>query len=123
MTTPPEGIGPGNRIAEFGPFVLFGTRLRNGDTEQALTGLHATVEATGAVTRRTTATRVIAGGALFGPAGAIVGAVARKREDQRELYLHIDGPDHYWVEAVDPRKGAEARQFVASIQNAARWEW
>jgi hypothetical protein len=62
MTAPPAGIGPGNRIAEFGPFVLYGARLRNGDTEQGLSGLHASVEATGAVTRRTTATRVIAGG-------------------------------------------------------------
>lgn len=119
----PAGLGAGNRLADLGPFTLYASYITRGDERQSLDGIRASVEATGQVTKRTTATRVIGGMIVGGAPGAIVGAIARKRQDERELYVHVEGPDFYWVESIDPKLGAEARQFVAEIQTAAHWEW
>lgn len=89
-------------------------------TTKPVTGVTATVDVSGAVNRRITATRAGAGFVLAGPIGALVGAAARKKQDDREMFLLVEGPDFAWVEPVAAKHHAAARQFAAQINTAAR---
>lgn len=82
--------------------------------------VRASVEAGGSIDRRTSATRVAAGAVLTGGVGAIVGAIAKKKVDKRELYLVIEADE--WAELVElkPKHGAQAREFAQKINLAAR---
>jgi hypothetical protein len=75
-----------------------------------------------ATSSRTTLTRVAAGGLIFGPAGAIVGAVAKKNKvvDTRELYLLVESSAFSGVITCNPDDGPRVRQVAAAINNAAR---
>lgn len=44
----------------------------------------------------------------------------RKKKDERELYLLVDGPAFQMVARVNPKQGDDARKFAAAINTAAR---
>jgi hypothetical protein len=75
-----------------------------------LAGARATVDAAGQLTARITATRLV----LTGP----LALGLRKKVDQRELYLIVEGGGWAISAGVDPDQGAKARAFAARI-NAA----
>lgn len=87
-------------------------RLGKEKGEFALAGVQASVESVGELQRRVTVTRM----ALTGPFAFAL----KKKRDERDLFLTIEGPDFQWVIEVDPKKGADARQFAAKINTAAR---
>jgi len=82
---------------------------------QAVAGVNVLVETAGQLAARSTVTRTVAGGLLFGPAGLIVGALFRKKQDMRELYLLVDGPLYAWAVPVPPKLGPQARNFAAFV--------
>lgn len=73
-----------------------------------------------ATSSRSTFTRVAAGGILFGPVGAIVGASAKKNRvhDMRELYLMVEGTGFTAVITCNPDDGPKVRQLAAAIKQA-----
>lgn len=81
-----------------------------------LPGLTASVEDSGTVNRRITATRVV----TMGP----FAAAAPKKLDDREVYVSIQGPGVAIVKAVplksDPNAGARAREFVMVLNQRAQ---
>lgn len=101
-------------------------------TTQPLNGVRAWVETTGGTDRRMTATRVVSGGILLGPLGAIFGGLAKKKADNRETTLHIEGPGFSWAVPVATnkislfggqqgyakRKRWRAQRFAAKISSA-----
>lgn len=106
--------------AEFGGVTLGPGTISYKGEQQALAGVTATVETAGQIRRRFTATRLAAGTVALGPIGFVLGAMARKKVDDRELYLLIDGPHYAWSVAVDPAMGAQAREFAARIHTAGK---
>ncbi len=75
-------------------------------------------------TQRSTLTRIATGAVVLGPAGAIVGGLARKnthhKVDNRELYLMAMGPDWQEVVKLDPDAGDKARALMQAINLAGR---
>jgi len=70
------------------------------------------VETSGQLDKRITATRLIAFNVFaFG---------LRKKKDGRELFLTVEGDDFAFVVEFDPKRQAEARQFAAKINTAAK---
>lgn len=88
-----------------------------GDTARRhpLAGLTASVEDSGTVNRRLTATRLVALGPLA--------LAAPKKLDDRELYVSIQGPGVAIVKAIPlknaPRVGQQARAFVMQLNQQA----
>jgi hypothetical protein len=76
-----------------------------------LAGARATVDTVGQLSRRITATRLI----LTGP----LALAWRKKRDERELYLLVEGAGWAISVPVDPKKGQEARAFAARINSLA----
>ena len=75
-----------------------------------------------ATSSRTTLTRVAAGGLLLGPAGMILGGVAKKNKihDTRELYLLVEAPDRFAsLISCNPDDGQKVRQVAMGIKQAA----
>ena len=82
---------------------------------QPAAGITADFEA--AERKSTTATRVIAGGVLFGPIGAVAGGLLKK--DKGKVYAIVTIPDAGTIILDAPIKDeAKAREFVAKV-NAA----
>ncbi|MBX0299368.1 hypothetical protein K2F54_05180 [Cryobacterium sp. 1639] len=107
------------------PVVFEGVTMKAGilsykRERQPVTGVQVTVETAGELQRRSTLTRTAAGAIVFGPAGAVVGALFRKQVDRRELYLLVDGDLFAWAVNINPSKGAAARAFAAKVNTAAR---
>jgi hypothetical protein len=74
---------------------------------------------------RSTLTRMGAGTLIAGPLGFLVGAAAKKssthKEDNRELYLIVEGEDWGDTRKCDPKKdGERARNFAQAVTVAAR---
>lgn len=105
---------------QFAGVTLQGDTVSFKRESQPVNGVQAVVETAGELRKRSTITRTLGGGVLFGPAGAVVGALFRKKKDARELYLLIDGPKYAWVVEVSPSKGAAARKFAAAVNTAAK---
>jgi hypothetical protein len=93
--------------------------------------VRATVETAGEFGRRISATRTVGGGLLFGPLGAVAGAVAKKKTDDRQVFLLIEGPDFAWAVEVDLARGVgaskandrtvkKARKFAAQVTTAGK---
>jgi hypothetical protein len=103
---------PERSQASFAGITLFETTIRAADGDGGpLDGARATVDTAGQLTRRITLTRVV----LTGP----LALGWRKKLDDRELYLVIEGEGWATSAAVDPKLGEEARAFAAKINAAA----
>jgi hypothetical protein len=77
-----------------------------------IAGASARVETAGQISSRISASRV----AILGPFALL----ARKKVDQRELYLTVEGTGFSIVEKLDPKyDGEAARRFAARINAAA----
>jgi hypothetical protein len=94
----------------------------NGASYPLDSSISARVDTAGnfATSSRTTFTRVAAGGLLFGPVGAIVGASAKKNKshDLRELYLLVEGPEFAAMLTCNPDHGSRVRQFATALKQA-----
>ena len=91
------------------------------DVEAAL---DAEGDITAYATQRSTLTRIVAGAAIAGAPGAIVGGLARKNKhhkiDTRELYLMVIGPNWQEVAKLNPAQGDQARALMQAINVAAK---
>jgi len=74
-------------------------------------GAHASLETTGDIERRVTATRLLATG--------VFALALRKKKDHRTLWLTIEGPTFQAVVEVDPKREAIARRWVAQFNTRA----
>ena len=94
-------------------FAISDTALTAGDRELDLRGAAAAIETAGELRRRVTATRVAATG--------VFALLARKRIDDRMVYLTLEGP-HVAEVRQYPAKQLDQialRQFVADINRLA----
>jgi hypothetical protein len=85
---------------------------------QGLAGVHAYVDTVGQVRDRAMLTRVVGGAVAAGPVGAVVGALLRKRTDERECLLFITG-EQDWVIPIRPSLAPRARSFAAWLNTQA----
>lgn len=116
-----------DKVAEWAdrqPVIYGGIMMKAGKLSyrgeyQPVAGVRVRVESAGELQRRSTLTRTAAGGLLFGPAGAIVGALFKKTVDKRELYLLVDGPVFAWAVEVRASDGPAARSFAAKVNTAS----
>jgi hypothetical protein len=76
-----------------------------------IAGAKAAVESAGDINRRVSMTRL----ALAGPFALAM----KKKKDNRELFLTVDGVGFGFVVPVDPKKQLEARQIAARINAMA----
>ena len=90
-----------------------GRTLRTGDGVHDLAGATARVETTGEIERRVTAARLVGMGVLA--------FAAKKRRDDRALYLSVEGPHVSVVREYNAKQVDETalRQFAADINQAA----
>ena len=99
-------------------WALKGDNLVKGLNKWNLKGAQAVLDDTGQTNPRVSFGRVAAGGILFGPAGAIVGAVAKK--DPSRVYIHIQLANGTTKEIAVPAKHhAKAHKFTAAINKIA----
>lgn len=102
--------------AKFGGHKIRGGTYHYPGGSAPVAGASAVFES-GADKRRMTATRVVTGGVVFGPAGAVVGGLLKKNKSKCYVTVTLATGDVVIVEA--PAKGeAEARRFAAKV-NAA----
>lgn len=84
----------------------------------------ATVDSSGnlARTKRSTLTRMTAGGVLLGPVGILAGGMIQKKKlhDDRELYLLVEGREFTALLTCQPEQGVTVRQFAAKISQASK---
>jgi|GEM_PF-2599579 len=107
-------------LAKFDAITLKPSVIRRGMTDlQPLAGVTATVETGEALSRRTTAARVIAGAAIGAGVGAVIGAVAKKTTGGTH-YLVIAGPTFEWQVELPGKDLNKARQFAAQVNTAAK---
>lgn len=91
--------------------VLTNMTIKYGSEGGSLAGAHATVETTGDIERRITATRLVGTGVL---------ALAwRKKADHREHYLTVEGNGFAFVVPLDAKQGKAAREVAARINSLA----
>lgn len=96
--------------------------VRYGGEWQNASSCTAYVETAGQLRERSTLTRVGAGAVIAGPVGAVLGALFRKKVDEREVYLMVEGDKSAWLVKVHPSRSMEARRFAVALNNASR-EW
>ncbi len=80
-------------------------------------GCSAQVDSGAAISSRVTATRVVAGAAIAGPIGAVVGALAKK--DRSKVYLAVTTPDDHVLLELKGKEEGEARRFAGNLNAAA----
>lgn len=78
----------------------------------SLVGATAAVETAGAIQQRITATRLVLTG--------VFALAWKKKQDDRELYLLVDGTDFSMIAQVDPIKSAQARRFAAGMNSIGK---
>lgn len=115
-----------HKLGSYGAVTLFENSLLtpqgtvNLEVEQA----SAAVDTAGSLmeTRRSTLTRMAAGGILLGPVGLLGGGMLKKKGqvDTRELYLVIESSSVASIVECKPEDGARVRQFATAINNASR---
>lgn len=96
---------------KFGRITVTRGRVEHPDGKGPLAGARATVDTAGGFDRRLSASRVIMTGGL--------GLFWKKKVDNRELYVLVEGQGFSVVEKVDPKKGAEARKFAGQLNSMA----
>ncbi|MFJ1459328.1 hypothetical protein [Nocardia sp. N2S4-5] len=102
-----------------GPLFRIGSRAYPINTVSAEMELGASSS-----TGRMTATRLVAGAAIAGIPGMMVGGAAKKRTDTTRVYLTIRAPDgRVEVRDVSAKKEAAARNFMARLEMATQRQW
>jgi hypothetical protein len=121
-TKAPREYAPKVRAQKFAGVTLQGDMITYKRQSQPVAGVKAEVESVGQLRQRTTATRVAAGTIVGGPIGAVVGGLLRKKVDDRQLFLLIDGPKYAWAIPVDVTKKhqTKAREFAAKVTTAGK---
>lgn len=103
-------------LATFADLKLTATQLIEGTVTHSLDGLTARVEDSGTLNRRITATRLMTIG--------VFALAAKKKQDDREVYLTIEGDTVAIVRTVQfkstPEAGAAARNFAAQLNLLSR---
>ncbi|MEH0110798.1 hypothetical protein V6N00_13890 [Tersicoccus sp. MR15.9] len=117
-------IPAASAITSGGTVRVFPSHVVIDGVEHPLTpAFSAAVDGDGAVAvkSRTTATRVITGAVVAGPAGAIVGAVAKKNQvvDSRTTYLTISDGQKVMVLVGGAQSGQALRHVAATINTLA----
>lgn len=107
----------------FEPTLRFGSVKMKGRTvtykgdEYDLEGARALVDS-GQLGKRMTATRVIGGGVIFGPVGALIGGMAKKSTG--DAFLNIELADgRLIIEPVKKKQIKEANKFAQKINDTA----
>lgn len=107
----------------FEPTLRFGSVKMKGRTvtykgdEYDLKGARALVDS-GQLGKRMTATRVIGGGVIFGPVGALIGGMAKKSTG--DAFLNIELADgRLIIEPVKKKQIKEANKFAQKINDTA----
>ncbi|AHH18546.1 hypothetical protein NONO_c37620 [Nocardia nova SH22a] len=73
---------------------------------------------------RATVTRIVAGGAIAGLPGMVLGGAAKKRTDTTRIYLTVRTPDgRVEVKDAPAKQERAARQFMAKLEMAAQRQW
>lgn len=73
---------------------------------------------------RSTVTRIVAGGAIAGLPGMVVGGAAKKRTDTTRIYLTVRTPDgRVDVKDIPAKQERAARQFMAKLEMATQRKW
>ncbi len=78
----------------------------------SLVGATTSVETAGSIEHRITATRLVLTG--------VFALAWKKKQDDRELYVLVDGADFSMIAQVDPAKGAQARRFAAGMNSIGK---
>jgi hypothetical protein len=96
--------------------IRIGATIQNGQvtvggTTGPVAGARASVDTSGDIERRITATRLV----LTGP----FALAFRKKKDRRALWLTIDGDGFQAVTEVSPKREAEARRWAAEFNTRA----
>lgn len=118
-----KGLHGGYAPRPSGPTAKFGGyTVKNGVLHgkgRAIDIVDATAEATlGSPGRRSTLTRMGAGALIAGPAGFIVGAVARK--DTSKCFVTIEAPSGFVVVEGRAKDYADAAAFADAVNRASR---
>lgn len=109
-------------MAEFEPTYFFGELRMQGRTitykndEYDIAGARATIDA-GQIGKKMTATRVIGGGVLFGPVGALIGGMAKKSTGDAFLNIEL-GDGRLIVEPVKKKEMKKANEFAQQVNDS-----
>ena len=106
-------------IEKFAGWTLTRTTIESDGQQHRIQGAHATVESSGDMGKQVRAGRVITGGILFGPAGAVVGGLLRKSRNQIYITITFPNGDTGLIEAP-AKQETDARRFATAINNAAK---
>jgi hypothetical protein len=101
---------PRREVAFFEGVTMRGSQIKYKREAVPIEGARASVDTSGAIDKRVTATRLL----LTGPFAFGL----RKKKDDRALFLLIEGGGSAFVVDVDPKKEKKAREFAAKV-NAA----
>lgn len=99
----------------FNGWKVDGRKLRGEGQEFDLIGAKAEFEAGANAGSRITATRVVTGGVLFGPLGAVAGGLLRKNISKVYVVITFADGSSGLIEAP-AKKETEARKFVNQLQ-------
>lgn len=101
----------------FGGIKLKGKTITYQGESLPVAGARATIDA-GQLGSRMTATRVVGGAVLFGPVGALLGGLAKKKTG--DAFLNIELADgRFIIEHVKRKDLKEANRFVKEVNDAA----
>lgn len=102
----------------FGGFTIYDDHIAYLGESQPLAGVSAAIETAGQISRHANVGGMVAGGILFGKAGALLNSGDKVRDD-RELYMIVTGTKKQWVSKLSPKDTMMARQFAARINSAS----
>lgn len=100
-------------LENFAGITYTDTTIQLGDDVRPLAGVTVEVEASGSINRRVTATRLVAG-------GIVGGLLFRKKQDDRDIVMLVDGPEFQWLLPIHPKGIAAARSYATRVNTAAR---
>lgn len=101
----------------FRGITLSGRTLRKGTKSWPVGECEIVIDAGANVGSRVTATRVATGALLAGPAGALIGSIAKK--DRSAVYMTVITPDDMFFEQVSGLDEAKAREFATKVKRAS----
>lgn len=102
--------------ARFAHLMINGDQLKVGFKSWPVAECHAEL-VLGGQRQRVTVTRVGAGALLFGPAGAVIGALAKK--DATKNWLIVATPAGVEKIEVSPKQVGDAQAFASNLEQAA----